>query len=56
MENEAETVSRSDENAVVKDHIFTEDEIKDKWATDQFKAPGISFSVFTPFGTIRIQI
>ena len=54
MENEAERFSQSDENAIVKDHIFTEDEIKReyKWATDQFKAPGISFSVFTPFGTI----
>ena len=54
MENEAERFSQSDENAIVKDHIFTEDEIKReyKWATDQFKAPGISFSVFTPFGSI----
>ena len=54
MENEAERFSQSDENAIVKDHIFTEDEIEReyKWATDQFKAPGISFSVFTPFGSI----
>ena len=54
MENEAERFVQSDEDVVVTNRIFTEDEIERTygWATDQFGAPGIRFSIFTPFEAI----
>ena len=54
MENESERFVQSEEDVVVTNRIFTEDEIERTygWATDQFVAPGIRFSIFTPFETI----
>ncbi len=54
MENEAERFTQSDEDVVATNHIFAEDEIERTygWATDQFEAPGIRFSIYTPFESI----
>ena len=50
MENEAERFVQSDEDAVVTNRIFTEDEIADVWmGHGSVRGARIPISIFTPF-------
>jgi hypothetical protein len=52
--NDAERFSQGDSKEEAKTIEFSESEIKRnyKWATDEFSAPGINFSIKTPFFSI----